>query len=177
MAADEVELGLASQVRPDALGVPGQRRFRLLVEAQGGSACLWVEKEQLLQLGIAIKRLLAQVAGQGFRPPESGQPPAVAVSGSRLSLRDLRTQSLTLGYDRVRGLYALAAEGAGSEDEGDMAVRFWVNRGQLDTLADEAFKVCAAGRPLCPLCGVSLNPGEAHLCLRRNGHSKSLEFE
>ena len=44
------DLGMTLKLSADAVGEPGQRRFRLLVEAQRGSACLWMEKDQLLQL-------------------------------------------------------------------------------------------------------------------------------
>ncbi len=176
MPGDDAELGLASQVQPDAIGVPGQRRFRLLVEAQGGSACLWLEKDQLLQLGIAVKRLMAQLPPRNPAPREGASPPPVGSRSPGSSL-EIRTSSLSLGHDRARNLFMLAAEGV--EMDGDVAtgLRFWVDRRLLDTMADEAIRVCAAGRPQCPLCGVPMNPGEPHLCLRRNGHNKSAEFE
>ncbi len=172
--AEGADLGMASQVQPDALGVPGQRRFRLLVEAQGGSACLWLEKDQLLQLGIAIKRLLAEMSPPA---PSSGRggPPS-AVSAPSRSPWEMRITSLSLGQDRARSLFMLAAEGVDADGNERPGLRFWVASHQLDTLADEAFRVCAAGRPLCPLCGASINQGEAHVCVRRNGHHDSVEF-
>ena len=49
------QLGRAFKINADAVGKPGNRRFRLLVEAQYGSACLWMEKQQLSALAISIK--------------------------------------------------------------------------------------------------------------------------
>ena len=36
--------------------------------------------------------------------------------------------------------------------------------------AEEALRVCAAGRPLCPLCGGPMDPN-GHPCPRTNGHA------
>ena len=173
MPADDAELGMASQVQPDALGVPGQRRFRLLVEAQGGSACLWLEKDQLLQLGVAIKRLLAEMPPRAPSPGQ-GPPPPKASSRSRW---EMRITSLSLGHDRARSLFTLAAEGVDEQGNEQGGVQFWIGSQQLDVLAEEAFRVCAAGRPLCLLCGAPITQGEDHVCVRRNGHHDSVEFQ
>ncbi len=177
MPGDDAELGLASQVQPDAIGVPGQRRFRLLVEAQGGSACLWLEKEQLLQLGVAIKGLMAQLPPPRNPVPREGASPLPVSSRPPRSSLEIRISSLSLGHDRARNLFMLAAEGTETEGDAATGLRFWLDHRMLDAMADEAFRVCAAGRPQCPLCGAPMNPGETHLCLRRNGHNKSTEFE
>ena len=173
MPAEDAELGMASHVQPDALGVPGQRRFRLLVEAQGGSACLWLEKDQLLQLGVAIKRLLAEMSSREPPPREDSPPPKT----SPRSTREMRITALSLGHDPGRSLFTLAAEGVDEQGNEQGGLRFWIGSQLLDALADEAFRVCAAGRPLCPLCGAPITQGEAHVCVRRNGHHDSVEFQ
>ena len=42
------------RLQADAVGEPGNRRFRLLVEDGHRAACLWLDKEQLQALGLAI---------------------------------------------------------------------------------------------------------------------------
>ena len=170
------DLGVTSQVKADAQGVPGQRRFRLLVEAQGGSACLWLEKEQLLQLGGAIKRLIAEMS-EGEPSPSQEASSFLGAAEASGRTWEMKVNTLTLGHDHARNLFLLAAQGLDVEDKESPEVRFWVEGRQLDTLADEAFEVCAAGRPLCPLCSAPLNPGETHVCSRSNGHHDSVEFE
>ena len=169
------ELGIASSVKPNAVGVPGQRQFRLLVEAQGGSACLWLEKEQLLQLGITVKQLIAQIP-EVTRPAK--EEPDLPTSDSHLQERswDFKVSALTLGHDSHRNLFMVAVQDMEANDGGPPLLRFWADGRQMNTLAEEAFEVCAAGRPLCPLCGTPMNPGESHACLRRNGHNPSGEW-
>ncbi len=51
--------GLVSGVEPESLGVPGKRVFRLLIDGPPpAAATLWIEKEQLYGLSMAIKKLL-----------------------------------------------------------------------------------------------------------------------
>jgi uncharacterized repeat protein (TIGR03847 family) len=174
------DLGLIAQIKADAQGVPGQRKFRLLVEAQRGSACLWLEKEQLLQLGIAIKRLIAEMSQEEPSIPLENLSTQYS-DNSDIEIserdRDLTVDTITLGHDQGQDLFLLAVQGADTDDERLQGVRFWAEGQQLDALADEAFEVCASGRPLCPLCGVPINSNEDHVCSRSNGHHDSVDFD
>src|SRR5690349_17903675 len=63
-----IDLGRIRVLGADAVGQPGQRRFRLFVQAARGSAIIWMEKEQLNTLSMMIDRVLAQVTeGQILR--------------------------------------------------------------------------------------------------------------
>src|SRR5205814_7161666 len=68
--------GPASRLQAQAIGEPGHRTFRLMVESgDGRAAVLWVEKEQLQALGLAVEQLLTEFQGKlTGRPPR--QPPA-----------------------------------------------------------------------------------------------------
>ena len=44
---------------PESLGEPGQRTFRIVVFGEGNSAIVWLEKEQLFQLALAIRQFIA----------------------------------------------------------------------------------------------------------------------
>ncbi|MAE05015.1 MAG: hypothetical protein CMH76_01640 [Nitrospinae bacterium] len=61
--------GLVNGVEPESLGVPGKRVFRLLIDGSPpAAATLWIEKEQLYGLSVAIKKLLESEpwkAGEG----------------------------------------------------------------------------------------------------------------
>jgi len=50
-------------------------------------------------------------------------------------------------------------------------VRFWATREQMLSLARHGAQVCAAGRPLCPLCHNPMDP-EGHQCPALNGHRR-----
>ena len=65
MAYSRHDFGLINTIKAEAIGVPGQRTFRLLIEGYGCSACLWLEKNQLLQLSIIIFQMLVTLPAQG----------------------------------------------------------------------------------------------------------------
>ena len=59
MDSAEHNFGLVGTVEPESLGVPGKRVFRLLIDgASPAAATLWLEKEQLYGLSMAVKSLL-----------------------------------------------------------------------------------------------------------------------
>ncbi len=70
------------------------------------------------------------------------------------------------------GLTAYEVEDPGSEEPNTEAssVRFWITIDQASTLAEEALRICAAGRPPCFLCGLPID-AEGHVCPRANGHT------
>ena len=55
--------GALSRVNVEAIGVPGQRTFRLVLESGPASASLWLEKEQLYQLAIYIQEIISSLSG------------------------------------------------------------------------------------------------------------------
>ena len=166
------ELGSVSSLRADAVGQPGSRRFRLLVESRNGrSATLWMEKEQLFNLAVALKRIVATVEEE-TREHDSRTAPAEALpEPSALTSPSVEAQvgRLAVGYDEGSETYVIGAYDAEGLEDATAIVIFVATQQQVDALADEAFEVCAAGRPLCPLCSAPIGP-EQHLCSRHNGH-------
>ena len=77
--------------------------------------------------------------------------------------------NLSLGHDPERDLFLIEAHNREDDQDREAILGFWASRPQLEDLADEAQVVCAAGRPLCPLCNAPMGP-EAHVCSRSNGH-------
>ena len=85
------DLGIASYLKAEAIGEPGQRTFRLVVEAENGSAFIWVEKEQLSALGLAIKRFGEELGGSVGSSPnpaslEAPREPSVDFKVASLGL-------------------------------------------------------------------------------------------
>ena len=57
-----IEFGVARGIDAQAFGQPGQRTFRLrILGANAESASLWMEKEQMQALSIALKQMLSQL--------------------------------------------------------------------------------------------------------------------
>jgi uncharacterized repeat protein (TIGR03847 family) len=66
-------------------------------------------------------------------------------------------------------------EPEGAEPSSNLGkVRFWATREQMLSLARHGAQVCAAGRPLCPLCHNPMDP-EGHQCPALNGHRRKAE--
>ncbi len=84
---------------------------------------------------------------------------------------DLRIGRLALGRDETSGRFVLWAHEMGKDEDAPPDFVCQVNAEQAASFCDIADAVCAAGRPLCPLCGDPMDPS-GHMCVRRNGHSR-----
>ncbi len=166
MADARNDLGLVDAVKADALGEPGQRRFRLLLEGPGGSACLWLEKGQLFQLSLAIRQMLARA--EQYEPKE-GEQPGQGPSPSVPAAHEFEVGNLSLGHEPISDLFIIEAFDRDDDEDEEPQLGFWASRSQMEELADEAQAVCAAGRPLCPLCSGPID-ATGHLCVRTDGH-------
>ena len=164
MSDAKIQFTEVTRLGAEALGEPGERTFRILVDSGTSSAILWVEKEQLLQLAMAIQQLLSTLPEQQDAPGEH----AAAQQTPGQNNLDFKVEKLALGYDTERGSVVIDAFDPEGE-QGPAAVRLWVRQEQVKEFSGEALRACAAGRPLCPLCG---NPSDAtgHICPRINGH-------
>src|SRR5690348_18445014 len=59
------DFGRAEMLGAEAIGEPGARRFRLFARGRrGDTASLWMEKERLEALAIAMERLRAHASGR-----------------------------------------------------------------------------------------------------------------
>jgi uncharacterized repeat protein (TIGR03847 family) len=174
--------GPATRLQAQALGEPGQRTFRLLVESDdGGAAVLWLEKEQLQALGLAVEQLLAELQGRlasaartVSQPPQESFPdqPAVDIKVGRLALGQDESE-LETGPRYVLLAYDLETMNPEESEEPSSPPTFAVRatRDQLRALSRNIAEVVAAGRPRCPLCGEPVQQlGQPHGCVRANGH-------
>ncbi len=182
MSREAYDFGQADLLDAEAIGKPGRRRFRLFARAQGRTAALWIEREQLQALADAIDQLLAQIAGgEVFRnliPPQTTEVPGAPPDFPAHPDIEFQIGELSLGYDERNNLLAvlatpleLVAEESGlraqQSSEPGFAARF--SRDQATTLSQHIQAILTAGRPRCNLCGAPLEP-EPHACPRQNGH-------
>ena len=165
MADEQAEFNSIDSLRAEALGEPGNRTFRIIVGAGGRSAVLWLEKDLLFQLSLAIKRLLSTVPEAEDPPP--GDAETMSMPGPSV---EIQIGKLQLGHHGGSGKFLIEAYDSDADEEASPAVRVWGSREHLESFAAEALDVCAAGRPLCPLCGGPIDK-TGHACPRRNGHS------
>ncbi len=161
----EWDLGEADALEAEAIGPPGQRRFRLRVTAGGATAAIWCEKEHVSSLATAIQQQLARRR----QPGEGRRPQAAALS----PFPDRPTHEFQLGQlgidynDRLDSLIVYATDVERSSNQ--PTLRFALGRQAARAFTVQAEQTVAGGRPTCPLCQQPLE-GSEHLCPRSNGH-------
>ncbi len=164
-------LGVLSSIDAETCGEPGRRTFRLVLKAGAANISVWLEKEQLFQLGVSLQEAVRRLSDEQRAGPSS--PAGPEWSGEELSL-EFKAQQMMLKYETSGNAYYLEAhEGDDEEREQDRegtSVSCGISVSQSVTLAEQALKICAAGRPPCFLCGLPIDP-EGHICPRTNGHA------
>ena len=152
----------------EALGEPGQRRFRLLVSSGQETTVLWMEKMQIDALGHALEQLLDQLpegdSGAGALEPE----PQFDLD----SERQFRVGKIEIGYDEPRDRIVIIAYDLEEPEEYGPAAICRLNRAQSAEISEEAERVVAAGRPRCVMCGMPMDAGP-HACANQNGHLRA----
>ncbi len=162
----------------DAIGEPGKRTFFLQARSGGDLISLVLEKHEVANLAISILQLLEEL--------EEKYPNLPAVSTISANLYpeqpvdpDFRVGQLIVGYseedDRIWLIAkALITDDSGSivdPEEGDVpTVRLVATRDQVRAMSDHALEVVQRGRPVCPLCGRSIDI-DGHFCPRTDGHA------
>lgn len=146
---------------PGFVGVPGDRTFYFEVETGPHGQTSWylAEKTQVAAFAAQAALLLAELgftdAGAHLdlaplRPPES-----VA----------FRVADLTIEYLEGPGLIEI---GFGPVEDDAAPAAHWVTPAQLDAAVRIGAAAVEAGRPLCPKCGLAMDP-DGHVCPTTNG--------
>lgn len=174
--------GPTKRLQAQAVGRPGERYFRLLIESQEAqSALLWLEKEQLQALGLAAEQLVTQSKGP-LRPSRSVELPPPETFPASPTL-ELKVGRLAIGQDESElesgPRYVLLAYDVEStsadeaEPSGPANFACRVTREQLQVLSQNIAEVVSAGRPRCPLCGTTVQRlDQPHGCVRANGYHR-----
>lgn len=160
------ELDPVESIAVAAVGEPGHRQFFLMASGQGRTLTLSCEKAQIQAL---IVRLHQMMDAQGVEV--EGQ----AAASQRLQPGEPEWQvaEMGLGYHAERQMFVLVASEAsgGTEEQSSEevpSVRFWLSHRQVADFSKQAEEVLSAGRPLCPRCGLPMDPA-GHPCPVNNG--------
>ncbi len=154
-------------ISPFAVGVPGKRTFFLGLGEKDKWVRVWLEKEDLQALAVAIESLLniatkkksvIPLGSEGFSPSDV---PGV------LPYAELDVIEMALGLEKGKGKLELLVQRTGSQEPAPLTVHCLLTLSQLRKLAGEATRVCAAGRPLCRLCGGPID-ATGHVCPKQN---------
>ena|SRR6266496_4909405 len=186
-----VELGSVRVLGADAVGQPGQRRFRLFVQTARGSAIMWMEKEQLNSLSLTLDRFLAyltegQILRTEARVGEQPMPGKMPADFPEIPSYEFQVGQMKLSYDEENTAFMLSVIALevvmDSEQEPKVvmreedAVSFLFSLQDAQELSRAITAVTSAGRPVCPLCGAPLD-GAPHACVKQNGHREILQIE
>ncbi len=180
--AERYDFGNADLVDVESVGKPGNRRFRLFAQsARGLTSSLWMEREQLEALAVAIDKLLARVSGRIVLRPEAQAEaaPAPHAPSDFPQRPDIEFQvgQMQLGYDEDEEAFVLRAapleivERDGElEAPEEMEPAFAVSLSETSAtrLSIHITAVLSGGRPRCPLCGRPMSEG--HVCEKQNGY-------
>ena len=127
------ELNISLGIDAQAFGQPGQRTFRLrIVGAESETASLWMEKEQMQALSIALKQMLSQLEYNETPPqPSVGDFPVVAD-------HDFRVGRMGMGFNPADRTVVLYTYEIGVEDEEDPTLRVRLTQEQCASLGGPA---------------------------------------
>jgi uncharacterized repeat protein (TIGR03847 family) len=183
------DLGPIEIVGAETIGQPGQRRFRLFAMVRAISVALWMEKEQLNNLSIALDRILAQLTeGRILRteaqastpPPPEGSPANFPATPNF----EFQVGQLRISYDETHNMLVLISIPLGIvmepgqepqvilREEDTLSFRFTLQ--QAKHLTSSITILVSGGRPVCPLCKAPLDGGP-HACVKQNGHHELVE--
>ncbi|WP_195210549.1 DUF3090 family protein [Actinomarinicola tropica] len=165
------------------VGPQGRRTFYLQVGGAGRVASFKLEKQQVAALADYLQTVLADLPEPDAPPlpaPELVEPvaPEWTIGGIGIAYDESNDRVLLLVHEvEVVDLddeededdeleRALAAELGLDEPDGATA-RIQATRPQIAALVERARELVAAGRPLCPFCGLPDGP-DGHMCPRAN---------
>ena len=138
-------LGAISDIEALTFGEPGLRTFRLDARSGAASCSVWMEKEQLLQLGVYLRDMVGQLS-QEERDKESDLREE-GWSGGELTV-DFKAGQMLLSYDQTSNAFYLQAferEPEATEEPQDAtddvppeteSVGFWITTAQASVLGD-----------------------------------------
>lgn len=162
MPQNKYEFTNVTSLTAKAFGKPGNRTFHISTASGSSSAIIWIEKEQLFQLSLAIKQMQSSsTTSQTFSPPSNLEAPP-------LTKLDIKPSKIIFSYDETTACFIIEV----SEPQGQHSttLKVWANETLVRDFSEHAIQICYEGRPLCRLCGSPIDAA-GHQCPMRNGHS------
>jgi uncharacterized repeat protein (TIGR03847 family) len=167
------ELDPVDRIGVTAVGEPGQRKFFLLATGSGRTMTLACEKSQIQALILRLHQMLE--AQQIEQPEQTPEPAPEPLEMDQPGEPEWQIGEMGLGYHEARHMFVLVASEAAVGESTDAtaandapSVRFWLSAQQVIDFSRQAQSVLTAGRPLCPRCGLPMDPG-GHPCPVMNG--------
>lgn len=159
------------------VGPPGHRTFFLQVAQAGSVASFKLEKQQAAALADYLASVLADLPAASTAPPPAPELIEPAVP-------EWTVGGIGIAYDEDADRVLLVVHEVPDADELDddlleedadddldelpaATARLQLTRSQVASLVERSRELVAAGRPLCPFCGLPDGP-DGHMCPRAN---------
>jgi uncharacterized repeat protein (TIGR03847 family) len=153
---------------PFAVGAPGKRTFFLAMGEKNKWSRIWLEKEHLQALALAIEKLLSLLSEEKIALPPEDEAASLPVDMPvGLPAAELDIVQISLGFDEGKAKIEFTVQRSGSHEQKETEVCVTATLEQLRKLGSQATRVCAAGRPICEICGGPIDP-TGHVCPEQN---------
>lgn len=161
--ADIIDFDPTPDFGVGTIGEPGARQFFLRGGNGDQTLVLACEKAHVQGLTVRIRQLLldqgVELGLPDPRPPQPAEPATI----------DWRIGELGLGWHDRRERFVIVVREVPVEEGAELAAaRFWLTQRQVVRFLAQAESVLSQGRPLCPNCGLPIDPG-GHPCPAANG--------
>ncbi len=113
MEDDRLDLGLVDTIEATDVGEPGQRTFKITVSSPRGEAVVWMEKEQMFQIGLAIKQFMSVEDPPSSPAPYEPEYPAPLTPGHA----EFKASEMRIRYDSRSDIFTVEATDPESESE------------------------------------------------------------
>jgi uncharacterized repeat protein (TIGR03847 family) len=167
MPGPKFEFTKVTKFEPETFGEPGNRTFRINADSASSSAKIWLEKEQLTELCLAMVQMEKENQIAANSPDES----SLGTEAEGLTNLDFKTNQLSFGHIPETNYFVVDAHDPNEDNLESPTVRIWVTREMISPFSNKGLEIVSAGRRICQLCGRPMNV-EGHYCERSNGHSK-----
>lgn len=172
---------------PGTVGPPGQRVFYLQAVEGTHVVSLRLEKQQVAALAEYLAGILHDLPNFDWPEPDDATLAQPVVP-------EWVVGALAVAYQEDEDRVVVVAEELVPDDEGEdegpatpgdipgdipgladgpppATARFRLTRPQVAMFIRHGAHLVMAGRPLCPICGLPMNP-DGHNCPRSNGHGR-----
>lgn len=163
------DLGLVDYLHCETIGEPGQRTFNITARSDRGETIVWMEKEQLFQVGVSLRQFLSTRDS----PPDPAPFTAPPIDSPVPVHVEFKTGDMSLQHDPASDVFTIVASDIPREETpGPISeITFSFQRYQAEEISKRSVSIVAAGRKPCPLCEAPLTPGESHFCVKVNGYN------
>jgi len=178
--SEEIELDAVDSLGAGAVGDPGQREFYLQARKESAQLTVLVEKEQVALLATEAVAFLDRISEEYPEEVRDSPPSPAQEAGLREPAVPLfRARLIGLGFDPEREMVLIELREHSSDDDDEeeevsddeveegYVARIYATRSQVRAMAARGAEAVSAGRPLCPLCDMPMDPA-GHRCPRWN---------